>query len=91
MDKVYLLCDSADDKARSINEPWNCGVEFMGGCCGRIVRENGELIGEHYSSSFGWLREDLKRKLDDPTKYEIVDLIGQPVPERFKLEGNGHG
>lgn len=71
-EKVYMVCDSEKD--------------FMGNCYGRIVREDGSVIGWHVSSSFSWLRNDLKSKLDDPEKYEIIDLIGQEVPERFKKE-----
>jgi hypothetical protein len=84
MEKVYMVCDYTDDKAASISDAPCIGVEFMGNCGGRIIREDGSVIGSHHSSSFGWLRSDLKRKLDDPEKYEIIDLIGQPVPEKFK-------
>ena len=84
MEKVYMVCDYTDSKAASISGAPNIGVEYMGNCGGRILREDGSEIGGHYSSSFGWLREDLRSKLDDPSKYEIVDLIGQPVPERFQ-------
>jgi hypothetical protein len=83
MDKVYMVCDYTDSKASGINEAWNVGVEYMGNCGGRILREDGSVIGRHHSSSFGWLRLDLKAKLDEPAKYEVVDLIGQPVPEKF--------
>ena len=83
-EKVYMVCDYTDKKAAEINEAWNVGVEYMGNCGGRILREDGSVIGSHHSSSFGWLRNDLQRKLDDAEKYEIVDLIGQPVPERFQ-------
>ena len=51
----------------------------------RILKENGTEIGNYHSSTFGWLRQDLKGKLDDPNNYEIIDLIGQEVPERFKF------
>jgi hypothetical protein len=84
MDRVYMVCDWADAKAASIDEALDIGIEFLGNCSGRILREDGSIIGCHHSSSFGWLRLDLQSKLDDPTKYEIVDLIGQPVPERFQ-------
>ena len=83
MEKVYMVCDYTDEKARSIDGCPNVGVEFLGNCGGRILREDGTIIGQHHSSSFGWLRSDLKRKLDNPDNYEIVDLIGQVVPERF--------
>ena len=85
MAQVYMVCDYTDKKAADISGCPNVGVEYMGNCGGRILREDGSIIGQHHSSSFGWLRSDLESKLDDPSKYEIVDLIGQPVPERFKL------
>ena len=84
MERVYMVCDYTDSTAASISGALNIGVEYMGNCGGRILREDGSEIGCHNSSSFGWLREDLRSKLDDPRKYEIVDLIGQPVPERFQ-------
>lgn len=59
--------------------------EFLGNCSGRIIHEDGSLIGRHFSSTFGFLRSDLLSKLDNPTEYEIVDLIGSSVPEKFKL------
>jgi len=83
METVYMVCDYTDEKAAEISEALNVGVEYMGSCGGRILREDGSEIGSHHSSSFGWLRSDLKSKLDDPSKYEIVDLIGKEVPERF--------
>lgn len=85
MEKVYMVCDYTDDKAASIDGAPHIGVEYMGNCGGRILREDGTIIGQHHSSSFGWLRSDLKGKLDDPSKYEIIDLIGQEVPERFRV------
>lgn len=84
--KVYMVCDWADDKAVSISDCPNIRVEYMGDCNGRILHEDGTLIGCHHSSSVGWLRADLRRKLDDPSLYEIVDLIGQAVPDRFALK-----
>ena len=83
MEKVYMVCDYTDKKASAILGTPNVGVEYMGDCGGRILREDGSVIGRHHSSSFSWLRNDLRHKLDDPAKYEIVDLIGQPVPDRF--------
>lgn len=85
MKKVYMVCDYTDDKAASIQGAPNIGVEYMGDCGGRILHEDGTLIGGHHSSSFGWLRNDLKRKLDNPSKYEIIDLIGKPVPKKFQI------
>ena len=84
MEKAYLICDYSDDKASSIPGCPNVGIEYLGNCGGRIIRENGELIGEHHSSTFRFLRADLIGKLDDSNNYEIIDLIGKEVPERFK-------
>lgn len=83
MEKVYMVCDYTCDKAKGMDNAPNIGVEFMGDCGGRMLKEDGTLIGRHHSSSFGWLRNDLKAKLDNAEEYEIVDLIGQPVPKRF--------
>ena len=87
-EKVYMVCDWHDGKAEG--EAWNIGVEYMGNCSGRILKEDGSLIGDHHSSTFGWLRSDLKRKLDNPSNYEIIDLIEQEVPEKFRLPVNSH-
>jgi len=84
--KVYMVCDYTDDKAASIEDAREVGVEFMGNCGGRLLHEDGTEIGRHTSSSFGWLRSDLPRKLHNIEDYDVVDLIGQDVPERFKLE-----
>lgn len=84
MEKVYMVCDYTDDKASSIGGTPNVGVEYMGNCGGRVLKEGGTEIGRHHSSSFGWLRADLKYKLAGK-EYEVIDLIGQPVPDRFKL------
>ena len=83
MEKVYMVCDRADDRARKIKGCPNVGVEFLGNCSGRILREDGSEIGRHYSTTFGFLRMDLRGCLDNPAKYEIIDLIDQPVPDRF--------
>lgn len=83
-EKVYMVCDETDAMAAAIEGAPDIGIEFMGSCRGRILRADGSEIGRHFSSSFGWLRSDLKRTLDDPDKYEIIDLIGQDVPERFR-------
>lgn len=61
----------------------NIGIEYMGDCSGRILKEDGTEIGRHHSSSNGWLRSDLKSKLDNPANYEIIDLIDQDCPDRF--------
>lgn len=81
-EKVYLVCDWSEGNVNMGAQ--HIGVEYMGNCTGRILKEDGTIIGNHYSSSFGWLRNDLLRKLDDVNKYEVIDLIGQSVPERFK-------
>lgn len=83
-EKVYIVCDYTDEKAMSIKGSPNIGVEHMGDCGGRILKEDGAEIGRHHSSSIGWLRKDLLEKLDDPSKYEVIDLIGKNVPNKFK-------
>lgn len=83
-EKVYMVCDWHDGNCEM--GALNIGVEHMGSCAGRILKENGDLIGNHFSSSFGWLRLDLMSKLDDESKYEIIDLLKSPVPERFILK-----
>jgi len=91
-EKVYMVCDSHDEKA--VNAPTSpcVGVEHGGWCNGRILKEDGTVLGSHHSSSFGWLRQDLKYKIkDNLDRYEIVDLIGQPVPERFKRQAKRTG
>jgi len=85
MEKLYMVCDYTDDKASSISGAPHCGVEFMGNCGGRLLREDGSEIGRHHSSSFGWLRLDLKHKVPQECEFEVIDLIGQEVPDRFKL------
>lgn len=84
--KVYLICDWADGKATSMDHAPNIGVEFMGNCSGRVVAEDGEVLGGHYSSTIGWLRMDLTSKLSEPDQYEIIDLLREEVPERFRLK-----
>ena len=84
MEKVYMVCDAHDAMAAKCGA-WETNVENMGSCRGRILREDGTEIGRHSSGSFGWLRLDLQSKLEDPSKYEIVDLIGQEVPDRFRM------
>jgi hypothetical protein len=83
-EKVYMICDWHDGKAAGA--AWNIGVEYMGNCSGRILKEDGTEIGRHHSSTFGWLRSDLMNKLDDSNKYEVIDLIEQETPERFRLK-----
>ena len=78
-----MVCDWHDGNAEG--EAMNVGVEFMGNCQGRILKEDGSEIGCHHSSTFGWLRLDLKGNLDNPENYDIVDLIGKEVPDKFKI------
>lgn len=81
-EKVYMVCDHrAGNYKQGAN---NIGIEHMGDCAGRILREDGSLIGSHWSSSYGWLRSDLMSKLDNPENYEVIDLIETDCPERFK-------
>ena len=84
MKKAYMVCDWHDGKAAG--EAWNIGVEYMGNCRGRILDETGVELGHHHSSTFGWLRVDLSRKVNE-AEYEIVDLIehGPGAFERLVL------
>jgi len=84
MKKVYMVCDYADEKAKKLGA-LDIGIEFLGNCHGRILHEDGTLISGYHSSTIEWLRKDLKTQLDKNEEYEIIDLIGQEVPERFKL------
>lgn len=79
--KVYMVCDEIyDEKAKRDDAP-HVGIENLGWCFGRILTKDGEEIGRHTSSTLGWLRKDLKNKLDDPSDYIIVDLINEETPE----------
>lgn len=83
MEKVYMVSDwSKGPVDRGVE---HLGIEHLGDIKGRILKEDGTEIGWHHSSTIGWLREDLKSKLDNPENYEIIDLIGQEVPEKFKI------
>jgi hypothetical protein len=89
--KVYFVCDWHDEKAKSIEGTPNVGVEYLGNCMGRAIREDGEELGYHYSSTFDFLRSDLTYHLGKHgpiDTFEIIDLIGQPVPDRFKKAAN---
>lgn len=85
MKRAYMVLDSADEKARTVKGCPNIGVEHLGLCNGRLLDEDGNILGQHTSSTLDFLRSDLKYKLENPDDYEIIDLIGQPTPERFKL------
>lgn len=53
-------------------------------CGGIIVDENGNILGQHHSSSFSWLRNDLMNKPDiDYNMYSVIDLIGKEVPQKI--------
>lgn len=69
-EKLYMVCDRSPAMGR-------LGI-------GRLLRENGELVGRHASSSLSFLREDLRAKVN--SQFEITDLIGHPVPERFRVD-----
>jgi hypothetical protein len=90
-EKLYMVCDYTDDKAASILGCPDIGVEHLGHCSGRLLKEDGTIIGEHHSSTFDFLRYDLCRKVINPEQYELIDLIGQPVPDRFKQGGTQKG
>lgn len=69
--KLYLISDVIDP--------------IQDYCRGRVLTEEGVEIGMHCSTSIGWLRSDLRSKIENIGEWEIVDLIGQEVPERFRL------
>lgn len=50
MEKIYMVCDYTDAKASSIQGAPNIGVEYMGNCGGRILHEDGSVIGSHHST-----------------------------------------
>ena len=59
------------------------GNEFLD-CGGYIVDEYGNILGQHHSSSFAFLRSDLMSKRDiDYDLYEVIDLIGKEVPQEL--------
>lgn len=79
--KVYMVCDWASG---NYNQGANdIQIEYMGDCYGRLLKEDGSEIDRAISSSFGWLRQDLV-KGHDLSNYEVIDLIGKPVPDKFK-------
>ena len=78
-----MVCDYYDGNVEA--GALNVGIEYLGNCRGRILKEDGTEIGHHSSSTYGWLRNDLKRYLDDPNKYEIIYLIGRDTPKIFSL------
>lgn len=93
MIKVYFVCDRTDEKAASIDGSPGLGVEHLGSCSGRALLEDGTEVHRTQSSTYGWLRSDLtggvaryaeknRSSLED---FKCVDLIGQEVPERFRL------
>lgn len=82
-EKVFMVCDWDDGKARGA--AFDIGIEYMGNCKGRILKEDGTEIGRHHSSTYGWLRKDLIQKLDNPDNYDIIDFIEKEVPEQFRL------
>lgn len=82
--KLFLICDKAKGNYQQGAE--NVGIEYLGDAVGRVVNEKGELIGRSWSSTIGWLEQDLMNRIGDLNEYEIIDLIGKPVPEQFKLQ-----
>ena len=80
--KLYMVCDFR--KGNYNQGANNIGIEFMGDCGGRLLDEEGKQLGEHWSSSNGWLRKDLRSKVENPNDYEFIDLIDEECPIRFK-------
>jgi len=86
--KVYIVCDSCNGIIDTYEEFNVDFIDYLNRCDGRILTENGSLIGKHTSNSIRCLRKDLKEKLDDQSKYEIIDLIGKHVDAKFRLNLN---
>lgn len=78
MKKVYLICDSVYNPKDTYVSDWSSTVEYHKMCHGRVVDENGIMLGQHCSSSFSFLRRDLASKVNR-AEVEIVDLIGKPA------------
>ena len=83
MKKAYMICDTMDDRANSDDMP-RIGIEHLGSCRGRIVDAEGNVLYCQTSSTLGFLRLDLPRGIS-LSEYEIVDLIGKDIPEKFRL------
>jgi hypothetical protein len=74
-EKLYMVCDYVDGKAIVIEGCPNVGVEHLGSCGGRLLREDGTEVGFHHSSTLDFLRSDLRAKVDNPDDYEFVDCL----------------
>lgn len=72
--KVYMIAWS-----------WSSN-DGRGDCQGSLLDSDGNILGSHYSSSFGWLRNDLRCKVSNPDDYEFVDLIGKEVPDELAAQ-----
>lgn len=68
---LYLVCDE------------QAGSHLRG----RALAEDGTELGRHYSRSVASMRADLRHKVPNIENYQVIDLIGQEVPERFRIEG----
>jgi len=80
MKKAYMIVTHvSQDDASTCDTPHNIGVEYMGDCSGVIIDEHGTILGEHHSSNYGWLRMDLKSKVNEDD-YDIIDYIGVNMP-----------
>ena len=69
---LYLVCDYY-------------GELYLNDCGGRAILYNGKVLSTAHCSSFKELEKELLRKIPDIEMYEIENLIGQDVPEKFKL------
>jgi hypothetical protein len=71
--KAYMNLVRCDERARKEDLVQN--IEAGGWCFGQLVAEDGTLLGEHTSSTIGWLRQDLLSKLQNGHSFEVVDRL----------------
>lgn len=76
--KVYLVSDMPE---------YTEGLVYTQG---RILKEDGTVLGSHISSDYRWLLTDLLLKLDNIADYDIVNLIGKKVPARFQINNSNY-
>jgi hypothetical protein len=71
--KVYMKLIRCDERARKNDLVQN--IEAGGWCSGQLVAEDGTVLGEHSSTTIGWLRQDLLGKLPAGHCFEVVDQL----------------
>ena len=69
---LYLVCDYS-------------GELYLNDCGGRAIVFNGNVLSTAHCSNYEELEKELLRKIPDLEMYHIINLIGEQVPEEFKL------